>query len=155
MAKELGMLEGNQKGREVRKYFIEFERKLQEARTILTTPLPAAPLQANGPMSILKTFFDAMQAQQAQIADQKALIQDQTTRLNHIENFISASSNHSAMGTRARMKGRKLKYSPALHFEVKNLITSAFRKNTSDKPPGINPNETQEKPNGYFWVSFC
>jgi anti-repressor protein len=94
MAKELSMVERNEKGKEARKYFIECEKRLKQ-KDITHVP---------------QTFAEALQlaADQAkQIEDQKTILIEQAPKVEFVEKFVDATGLYTLTVAAKKLKVKR------------------------------------------------
>lgn len=80
MAKELCMVENNERGKQARRYFIECEKKLKEQNTL----------------NVPKTFYEALilaAQQQKQIEEQQKQLTEQEPKVNFADAMITSSTS--------------------------------------------------------------
>ena len=106
MAKELSMVERNERGKEARKYFIECEKKLKENSKPMTA------------MQMLEAQLEIMREQEAKLLEVQNKQSAQDEKIRNIEAKVSTSnSDYYSVSGYASLKGFK-------HLDIRkaNLI---------------------------------
>ena len=89
MAKELSMVENNEKGSQARKYFIQCEKELKENVQALNTSELSPELQ------MFKQIFDTVAKQQIENKQMKAEIADTKDQLQEIRDVVAINTSTS------------------------------------------------------------
>lgn len=95
MAKELSMVENNEKGKEARKYFIQCEKKVKENMQQLNTSQLSPELQ------MFKQIFDTVAKQQLENKEIKAEIKEAKDEIQGIRDVVALEPNQWRKDTAA------------------------------------------------------
>lgn len=90
MAKEISMVQNNEKGKEVRKYFIEIERKFKEIVSNIEDQLILSVVKAESPEQKMYAMSNFLNYKNSQIQEKDEIIKLQEPKVKMADRFIES-----------------------------------------------------------------